>query len=69
MKGQKLKDMFIANKFSNNFGDIRIINPDELPDFDFLPTHFLCQDISIAGNQNGLDANSGTRSSLLWEML
>ncbi|NLI71457.1 MAG: DNA cytosine methyltransferase [Bacteroidales bacterium] len=67
LKGQKLKDMFIANKFSNNFGDIRIINPDELPDFDFFTYSFPCQDISIAGNQNGLDANSGTRSSLLWE--
>lgn len=26
-----------------------------------------CQDISVAGKQLGLDINSGTRSSLLWE--
>lgn len=67
LKGQKLKDMYLANRISKNFGDIRIINPENLPDFDFFTYSFPCQDISIAGYQNGLDANSGTRSSLLWE--
>jgi len=67
LKGQKLKDMYLANKLSKNFGDIRTINPDKLPDFDFFTYSFPCQDISIAGYQNGLDADSGTRSSLLWE--
>lgn len=28
-----------------------------------------CQDFSIAGKQKGADANSGTRSSLMWETL
>ena len=67
LRGQKLKDMYLANKISKNFGDIRIINPEALPDFDFFTYSFPCQDISVAGFQNGLDANSGTRSSLLWE--
>lgn len=67
LRGQKLKDMYLANKISKNFGDIRIINPETLPDFDFFTYSFPCQDISVAGYQNGLDANSGTRSSLLWE--
>ena len=67
LKGQKLKDMYLANKLSKNFGDIRMINPDRLPDFDFFTYSFPCQDISVAGYQYGLDADSGTRSSLLWE--
>ncbi|HEL1598002.1 TPA: LlaMI family restriction endonuclease [Streptococcus suis] len=67
LKGQKLKDMYVANLISKNFGDIRTINPENLPDFDFFTYSFPCQDISVAGYQNGLDIDSGTRSSLLWE--
>lgn len=67
LRGQKLKDMYLANKTSKNFGDIRIIDPHKLPDFDLFTYSFPCQDISVAGYQNGLDPNSGTRSSLLWE--
>lgn len=67
LKGQKLRDIYLANILSNNFGDIRQINPEELPDFDFFTYSFPCQDISVAGFQNGLKQNSGTRSSLLWE--
>ena len=67
LKGKKLKDMYLANILSKNYGDIRFINPDDLPDFDFFTYSFPCQDISVAGYQNGLDFNSGTRSSLLWE--
>lgn len=67
LKGQKLKDMYLANILNKNYGDIRTINPNTLPDFDFFTYSFPCQDISVAGYQNGLDMNSGTRSSLLWE--
>lgn len=65
--GQKLKDMYLANKIAKNFGDIRLIIPESLPDFDFFTYSFPCQDISVAGYQNGLSPNSGTRSSLLWK--
>lgn len=67
LKGQKLKDMYSANILSINYGDIRDIDPKKLPDFDFFTYSFPCQDISVAGYQNGLLADSGTRSSLLWE--
>ena len=63
----KLKDMYLANKLINNYGDIRRINPMELPDFDLFTYSFPCQDISVAGYQCGLDEDSGTRSSLLWD--
>ena len=67
LKGTKLINMYIANKISKNYGDIRCIQPELLPDFDFFTYSFPCQDISVAGYQNGLDKDSGTRSSLLWE--
>lgn len=63
----KLKDMYLANKLIRNYGDIKIINTNDLPDFDLFTYSFPCQDISVAGYQKGLHENSGTRSSLLWE--
>lgn len=63
----KLKDMYLANKMINNYGDIQRINPTTLPDFDLFTYSFPCQDISVAGYQCGLNEDSGTRSSLLWE--
>ena len=63
----KLKDMYLANKLINNYGDIQRINPTTLPDFDLFTYSFPCQDISVAGFQCGLSEDSGTRSSLLWE--
>ena len=59
--------MYLANKLINNFGDITKIDPEKLPDFDLFTYSFPCQDISVAGYQNGLNESSGTRSSLLWE--
>lgn len=67
LKPEKLKDMYLANKLIKNYGDIRCIDSDKLPDFDLFTYSFPCQDISVAGYQHGLDAGSGTRSSLLWE--
>ena len=67
LNDRKLKDMYLANKLIKNYGDIQRINPKELPDFDLFTYSFPCQDISVAGYQNGLNENSGTRSSLLWE--
>lgn len=67
MKLEQLKEMYLANKLINNYGDITKINPEDLPDFDLFTYSFPCQDISVAGYQNGLNESSGTRSSLLWE--
>lgn len=50
-----------------NYGDISKINIDELPDFDLFTYSFPCQSISTAGKMEGLEKNSGTKSSLLWE--
>ena len=48
-----------------NFGDISKINPSDLPDMDLFTYSFPCQDLSIAGKQQGL--GEGTRSGLLYE--
>ena len=52
---------------ARNYGDISKINWAEVPDFDLFTYSFPCQDISIAGMQQGLEEGSGTRSSLLWD--
>lgn len=56
-----------THKHTINYGDICLIDWDSVPDFDLFTYSFPCQDISIAGRQKGLEAGSGTRSSLLWE--
>ncbi len=67
MKDSKLKEFFLANRLIHNYGDITKIDPDILPEFDLFTYSFPCQDISVAGYQNGLSEGAGTRSSLLWE--
>ena len=52
---------------THNWGDITKIDEKELPHYDLITYSFPCQDISLAGLQKGLDDDSGTRSSLLWE--
>ena len=52
---------------TRNLGDITKINTEDIPDHDLFTYSFPCQDISIAGKMRGLDKESGTRSSLLWE--
>lgn len=50
-----------------NVGDISQVNVSEIPNHDLFTYSFPCQDISLAGKQSGLDKDSGTRSSLLWD--
>lgn len=51
----------------NNLGDISKLEVADIPDHDLFTYSFPCQDISVAGRQNGLDEDSDTRSSLLWQ--
>lgn len=52
---------------THNWGDITKIDETKLPYYDLITYSFPCQDISLAGLQRGLDEDTGTRSSLLWE--
>lgn len=64
-KTKDLEKYWLACKLTNNLGDISKI--EELPYADFWTCSFPCTDISVAGKMKGLDPDSGTRSSLLWE--
>lgn len=62
-----------ANKvYKKNFpdaiplGDITKINPEELPSIDIVTAGFPCQDISVAGKQEGINAK---RSGLFYEII
>ena len=66
MKKDKLEMLYKFDKAINNFGDVSLINPKDLPDFDYLTYSFPCTDISISGKQEGMIKN-GTRSGLLYE--
>ena len=50
----------------NNLGDISKINVEDVPQHDLFTYSFPCQDISVAGKQNGMIKNE-TRSGLLYE--
>lgn len=54
---------------SKNYGDIKNINPFDLPDFNLLIAGFPCQDVSRAGQMKGINFISNTRSSLMWSLL
>jgi len=64
-RNKDLEKYWLACKLTNNLGDISRI--EELPYADFWTCSFPCTDISVAGKMKGLDPDSGTRSSLLWE--
>lgn len=64
-KTKDLEKYWLACKLAHNLGDISRI--EELPYADFWTCSFPCTDISIAGKMKGLNPDSGTRSSLLWE--
>lgn len=54
---------------NKNLGDIKKINIKNIPKFDLVTYGFPCQDITVIGKQQGLEIDSETRSSLVWEVL
>ena len=66
MKKDKLHKLYNSCILTNEVGDISILNPKELPNFDLMTYSFPCTDISVAGKQEGL-IKGQTRSGLLWE--
>lgn len=51
---EKLKELYYADSNINNFGDISLIDPEQIPSHDLFTYSFPCQDISMAGLQRGL---------------
>lgn len=52
---------------TTNFGDIKQLTTDALPDFDLFTYSFPCTSISAAGQQKGMEKGSDNASALLWE--
>ena len=65
-KGMELEKYWLAAELTHNMGDISSL--ESLPYADVVTYSFPCTDISIAGKQEGLSKDSGTRSGLLWEV-
>ncbi len=69
LKLETLQNLYKSCVISKNFGSILSIQGKSLPkDIDVLTYSFPCQDLSPAGKQNGMTKDSGTRSSLLWQI-
>ena len=66
IKDDKLIKLYSAHKTSNNLGDISKIKVEDIPEHDLFTYSFPCQDISIAGKQEGIKKRL-TRSGLLYE--
>ena len=66
MKKDKLIQLFNADQFSNNLGDISIIKPQDVPQHDLFTYSFPCTDISVSGKMEGI-IKGQTRSGLLYE--
>ena len=62
-----IKAYNVLHENVKNYGDIKNINWDSVPEFDLFTYSFPCTDISMIGKKLGLDEGSGTRSALLWE--
>lgn len=52
-----------------NLGDIKKVNPEEIPDFDLMTYGFPCKSISLMGKKEGFKKGSNTKSSMLWEAM
>ena len=68
-----LRRIYTAIQRNNNFMDVSKLSGDKIPDtIDILTYSFPCQDLSnvgaFHGYNKGIDKDSGSRSSLLWQV-
>ncbi|MHB1599701.1 MAG: DNA cytosine methyltransferase [Acidimicrobiales bacterium] len=65
----KKQAVYVANHPRDKFhlGDIQDVRGRDLPAADLAWASFPCQDLSLAGNLNGI--NTGTRSGLFWDWI
>jgi len=70
VKENILQELYAANIVSKNYGSIDKITGNILDDdIDIFTYSFPCQAISLQGKQGGLTKDSGTSSSLIWQIL
>ncbi len=68
-----LRRIYVAIKRNNNFVDVTTLTGEMMPDdIDLMTYSFPCQDLSnvgaFHGYNKGIDKDSGSRSSLLWQV-
>ena len=68
MSDEKLSNIVSSMKANKNLGSILEIKGKDVPEHDLWTYSFPCQDLSIAGKGKGITKESGTRSSLMWEV-
>lgn len=65
-KSKEIEKYYLATIISKQVGDISLAA--DIPQADLWTYSFPCTDISAAGLQKGLSDDSGTRSSLVWQV-
>ena len=70
---ESLRYIYTSIRRNHNFVDISALEGKEMPDgIDILTYSFPCQDLSnvgaFHGYNKGIDKDSGSRSSLLWQV-
>ncbi|BDM63238.1 DNA (cytosine-5-)-methyltransferase [Shewanella sp. NFH-SH190041] len=65
---EKKSNVFVANHSSDIFhlGSVEQVDGNDLPNHELSWASFPCQDLSVAGNQNGINAK---RSGMVWQWL
>jgi DNA (cytosine-5)-methyltransferase 1 len=65
----KKRDTYVANHGDKTFhlANIEHVSGKDIPAADLAWASFPCQDLSLAGNMNGM--GTGTRSGLFWEWI
>lgn len=63
---EEILKLYNSCKNIKNYGDIRSINTNNLPDIDLFTYSFPCKNITNEGQQLGFKRDSGTQSSLVW---
>lgn len=66
-RGNKLREIYVADIKSKNLGDVTLIDVDDIPNHDLMTYSFPCKNISVEGKQDSFEEGSGTQSSLIWE--
>lgn len=54
-----LKQLYLAQQLTNNYGNVYGVNVDKLPKVDFISWSTPCQDFSLAGKGAGFDGHKG----------
>lgn len=64
---EEIYELYKAVIENKNYGDIRLIDPNTIPDFNVFTYSFPCKNITNEGKMAGFNKSCGTQSSLVWD--